>query len=63
VELDEDTIVPWLSVICAECGDELALSPSGHQLCANPLCKDGFDVRLVSRLATRGYNYGGPQNV
>jgi len=35
---------PRLPAICAECGDELALSRSGHQICANSLCRDGFDV-------------------
>jgi hypothetical protein len=53
VDLDEFTIVPWLPMVCAECGDELVLSPSGHQLCANRLCKEGFDVRVVSQFATR----------
>jgi hypothetical protein len=52
VELDEDTIVSWLSVVCAECGDELVVSPSGRQLCANCPCKEGFDVRVVSQFAT-----------
>jgi hypothetical protein len=53
VDLDEHTIVPWLAIVCAECGDELVLSPSGHQLCVNQLCKEGFDVRLVAQFATR----------
>lgn len=53
VDLDEHTIVPWLPTVCAECGDELVLSRSGHQLCANRLCKEGFDVRLMSQFATR----------
>ena len=29
---------------CAECGNELNLTPSGHYFCANRRCKDGFDV-------------------
>jgi hypothetical protein len=41
-----------LLTVCAECGDALVLSPSGHQLCANRLCKDGFDVRPDWRLMT-----------
>ena len=53
VDLDEFTIVPWLPMVCAECGDELVLSRSGHQLCANRLCKEGFDVRVVPQFATR----------
>lgn len=31
--------------ICAGCGDELVLTSSGHQFCANRWCKEGFDVR------------------
>jgi hypothetical protein len=31
--------------ICAECGDELVLSRSGHRFCANHLCKEGFDIK------------------
>lgn len=53
MDLDEYTIVPWLPIVCAECGDELVLSPSGHELCANRLCKEGFDVRVVSQFAAR----------
>jgi hypothetical protein len=41
-----------LPFICAECGDELMLSPSGHYFCANRLCKDGFDIRPDWRLTT-----------
>jgi hypothetical protein len=63
VDLDEHTIVPWLPIVCAECGDELVLSPSGHQLCANRLCKEGFDVRVVSQFATRVCDKGGPQDI
>jgi hypothetical protein len=33
-----------LSSWCAECGDELNLTSSGHYFCANRHCKDGFDV-------------------
>jgi len=53
VEIDEHTILPWLPIVCAECGDELVFSPSGHQLCANRLCRDGFDVKAVSQFAAR----------
>jgi hypothetical protein len=53
VDLDEHTIAPWLRIVCAECGEELVLSPSGHQLCANRLCRDGFDVTLVPQIVTR----------
>lgn len=44
LDLDEHPIERLLPFFCLECGDELALSPSGHQLCANRLCRDGFDV-------------------
>jgi hypothetical protein len=52
-DLDEHPIAALLHLFCAECGDELVLSPSGHQLCANRLCRDGFDVRLMSQFAER----------
>jgi len=53
VDLDEHTILPWLQIVCLECGEELILSPSGHQLCANRLCRDGFDVTLLSQFVMR----------
>jgi len=53
VDLDEHTILPWLQIVCLECGEELILSPSGHQLCANRLCRDGFDVTLLSQFVIR----------
>src|SRR6185437_5072889 len=79
VDLDDHMLVTWLSIVCLECGEELILSPSGHQLwisssphsrqtidshecgeelilspsghqlCANRLCRDGFDVTLLSQ--------------
>jgi hypothetical protein len=39
-----------LSSWCAECGDELNLTPSGHYFCANRRCKDGFDVTPKRKL-------------
>jgi hypothetical protein len=39
-----------LSSWCAECGDELNLTPSGHYFCANRRCKDGFDVAPKRKL-------------
>jgi hypothetical protein len=41
---------PRLSDVCAECGNELVLSRSGHQFCANGLCREGFDIRPDWRL-------------
>ena len=35
---------PHLPFVCAECGDELVLTSSGHCFCANRSCRDGFDV-------------------
>jgi hypothetical protein len=53
VDLDDHMLVTWLSIVCLECGEELILSPSGHQLCANRLCRDGFDVTLLSQFVIR----------
>ena len=30
--------------VCAECGAELMLTPSGHHFCADPNCTEGFGV-------------------
>jgi hypothetical protein len=49
VDLDDHMLATWLSIVCIECGEELVLSPSGHQLCGNPQCRDGFDVTLISQ--------------
>ena len=48
VDLDEHPIDRLLPFFCLECGDEFVLSPSGHQFCANHLCRDGFDVRHIT---------------
>jgi hypothetical protein len=53
VDLDEHRLAQWLRIVCAECGDDLILSPSGHQLCANRICREGFDVRVVPQFAAR----------
>lgn len=45
MEAEERRRRPRLSDVCAECGNELGLSRSGHQFCANRLCKEGFDIR------------------
>jgi hypothetical protein len=55
LDLDEHPIERLLPFFCLECGDEFVLSPSGHQLCANHLCRDGFDVRhFTSENRNRG---------
>jgi hypothetical protein len=56
VDLDEHPIERLLPFFCLECGDEFVLSPSGHQFCANRLCRDGFDVRVDSQFAARRYD-------
>jgi hypothetical protein len=48
LDLDEHPIERLLPFFCLECGDEFVLSPSGHQLCANRLCRDGFDVGHIT---------------
>jgi hypothetical protein len=53
VDLDDHMLVSWLPIVCVECDEELVLSPSGHQLCANPLCNYGFDVTLISQFVTQ----------
>ena len=30
--------------LCAECGAELMLTPSGHPFCGDPGCTEGFGV-------------------
>ncbi|HEY6701811.1 MAG TPA: hypothetical protein VI137_13540 [Pseudolabrys sp.] len=40
--IDYDT--PTLPHVCAECGAELMLTPSGHHFCADPSCTEGFGV-------------------
>ena len=53
--VDDDPLVreamdSLLSSWCAECGNELNLTPSGHYFCANRRCKDGFYVTLNRNL-------------
>jgi len=38
--IDDDG--PRLPYVCAECGAELMLTPSGHRFCADPTCTEGF---------------------
>ena len=52
LDVEEHNRVSRLLTVCAECGDDLVLSRSGHHLCANRRCKDGFDVRPDLRLMT-----------
>jgi hypothetical protein len=39
-----------LSSWCAECGNELNLTRSGHYFCTNRRCQDGFDVTSNRKL-------------
>ena len=53
--VDDETLVRealdgLLSRWCAECASELNLTPSGHYFCANPRCKDGFDVTALAEV-------------
>ena len=50
MEVEEYNIWPQVPAVCAECGDDLVLSRSGHHFCANQLCRDGFDIRPDWRL-------------
>ena len=44
-----------LPFVCKACGEVFALSPSGHQFCANGSCKDGFDITQFA-MEQRGYD-------
>ena len=57
MDLDEHAIVERLPIACAVFGDELVLSPSGHQLCANGLCKEGFDVGGAANCTRSKYRF------
>jgi hypothetical protein len=36
--------------MCAECGTELMLTPSGHPFCADPTCSEGFGTDILRQL-------------
>ena len=41
---------PPLAPLCAACGTELMLTPSGHHLCADPTCTEGFGTDILRQL-------------
>jgi len=51
--IDDDG--PRLPYVCAECGAELMLTPSGHRFCADPTCTEGFgaDTAISQQNASR----------
>jgi hypothetical protein len=53
-----DNDCPRLPDVCAECGAELMLTPSGHHFCADPTCIDGFGVKLPINTACQPSNCG-----
>jgi len=36
--------------MCAACGTELMLTPSGHHFCTDPTCTDGFGTDILRQL-------------
>lgn len=41
---------PPLAPLCATCGTELMLTPSGHRFCADPVCTEGFGTNMLRQL-------------
>ena len=41
---------PPLAPLCAVCGTELMLTPSGHHFCADPTCTEGFGTDILRQL-------------
>ena len=41
---------PPLAPLCAACGTELMLTPSGHHFCADPTCREGFGTDILCQL-------------
>jgi len=52
MEAERYNRVSQLPFVCAQCGNELVLTASGHQFCVNRLCKDGFDAKPDWRFVT-----------
>ena len=52
-----------LRAVCDGCGDDLVLSRSGHQFCTNRLCKDGFDLELVTSPVQRRLRNFNPPDI
>lgn len=45
-----DVDSPPLAPMCAACGTELMLTPSGHHFCADPTCTEGFGTYILGQL-------------
>ncbi|HET8973806.1 MAG TPA: hypothetical protein VFN63_11010 [Pseudolabrys sp.] len=45
-----DVESPPLAPMCAACGTELMLTPSGHHFCADPICTEGFGTDILRQL-------------
>jgi hypothetical protein len=45
-----DVESPPLAPVCAACGTDLMLTPSGHHFCADPTCTDGFGTDILGQL-------------
>jgi len=41
---------PPLAPLCAACGTELMLTPSGHHFCADPTSTEGFGTDILRQL-------------
>jgi hypothetical protein len=54
-----DVDSPPLAPMCAACGTELMLTPSGHHFCADPICTEGFGVDILRQLFN-GASTGSP---
>jgi hypothetical protein len=46
---------------CEICGEELLLSPTGHQWCADPKCKNGLGVPISPMLMAQLINPDPPE--
>ena len=51
-----DVDSPPLAPMCAACGAELMLTPSGHHFCADPTCTDGFGTDILRQLFSEAFN-------
>ena len=52
IDVDSSPLAP----ICAECGTELMLTPSGHHLCTDPACTEGFGTDILRQLFGDAFN-------
>jgi hypothetical protein len=45
-----DVDSPPLASLCAACGTELMLTPSGHHFCTDSTCTEGFGTDILRQL-------------